>query len=193
MQATRGIQRRALTASTLALLFSQAFARAPEPGKRSAPPEVAQLLPQAEHLGSASLRFLGFPVYHAHLYVPVGFLVDAYFTHPFALELHYLRSLQGEAIAHRSIEEMRRLDSLSDADAQTWLHGMKRAFPNVADGDRLTGIYQPTTAPHTRFFANGKASGQIEGARFARLFFGIWLAPNTSQPELRRRLIGRPE
>ena len=36
---------------------------------------------------------------------------------------------------------------------------------------------------------NGKPTGEIRDAEFARLFFGIWLSPKTSEPELRAALL----
>ena len=42
-----------------------------------------------------------------------------------------------------------------------------------------------------RFFFNGRASGELAEAEFARLFFGIWLSPRTSEPALREQLLGR--
>jgi hypothetical protein len=41
-----------------------------------------------------------------------------------------------------------------------------------------------------RFFVNAKATGEMRDAELARLFFGIWLSPNTSEPQLRQTLLG---
>ena len=65
---------------------------------------------------------------------------------------------------------------------------MTRAFPDVAPSDRLTGVHLPGEA--TRFFHNGRPTSAVVDPAFGRLFFGIWLAATTSEPELRRRLIG---
>jgi len=32
--------------------------------------------------------------------------------------------------------------------------------------------------------------GEVKDAEFARRFFGIWLAPSTSEPALRQTLLG---
>lgn len=42
----------------------------------------------------------------------------------------------------------------------------------------------------TRFFHNGRSTSAVADPAFARLFFGIWLAATTSEPGLRRQLIG---
>ena len=86
------------------------------------------------------LRVWGFEVYDARLWTPVGFRHGQYTQFPFALELQYLRKLEGAAIASRSIDEMRRVGSFSDAQAQSWGGAMRELFPDVRQGERITGI-----------------------------------------------------
>ncbi|MGP1684941.1 MAG: hypothetical protein ACTS8S_21670 [Giesbergeria sp.] len=43
-----------------------------------------------------------------------------------------------------------------------------------------------------RFLFNGQAHGQIDDPLFARLFFGIWLSPQSSEPTLRAALLAAP-
>ena len=43
------------------------------------------------------------------------------------------------------------------------------------------------------FFVNGRAVGDVRDARFAQLFFGIWLSPQTSEPRLRESLLAGTE
>ena len=72
---------------------------------------------------------------------------------------------------------------------ERWLAAMKRAFPDVDEGDRITGVQRPGEG--VRFFHNGTLRGEVRDADFARRFFGIWLSPQTSEPELRQSLLGR--
>ena len=65
---------------------------------------------------------------------------------------------------------------------------MARIFPDVAKGDRLTGLYVPQGV--VRYFHNGAPIGEIADAGFARAFFGIWFDPRTSRDDFRRRLLG---
>ena len=91
-------------------------------------------------------------------------------------------------IASRSIDEMRRIGPLSDAQAAAWLAVMTRLFPDVQAGDRLTGVQQPGQT--ARFHFNGQFRGEGADADFARLFFGIWLSPKTSEPKMRALWLG---
>jgi hypothetical protein len=51
----------------------------------------------------------------------------------------------------------------------------------------VTGIHRPGVG--AVFQINGKPGGEIADAQFARLFFGIWLSPTTSEPKLRSALL----
>lgn len=152
------------------------------------PFEVAGAWPQARLVGSGRLRFLGLRIYDARLWSPARPGADDWDTQPLALELQYARALVGAQIAERSLEEMRRQGPIEAATAERWLAGMKSTFPDVRDGDRLTGIYQPGAA--ARFFFNGSARGEWADTVLSRRFFGIWLSPQTSEPSLREALLG---
>jgi hypothetical protein len=150
--------------------------------------EVALALFAARLQGRGTLRYFGLPVYEARLWAAPEFAAERYADQAFALELEYARGFAGGAIAQRSIDEMRRSAIVANGQAQEWQAAMVRAFPDVAPGDRLTGIHTPGAA--TRFFHNGQPTSTVADPQFARAFFGIWLAATTSEPALRRQLIG---
>lgn len=102
----------------------------------------------------------------------------------------YARKLEGRAIAERSVAEMRRVGAFTDAQARDWLSRMTQAFPDVAAEDRLLGLNEADGT--VRFLHNGQPTANWQDALFARLFFGIWLAPQTSAPALRQALLGLP-
>lgn len=151
------------------------------------PPEVQAQLPQAKAAGATRMRFFGLSIYDAQLWVAPGFDTAQYAAHPIALELRYLRSLKGQAIAERSLQEMRRGGTLDAATEQRWLQAMGEAFPDVKEGDRLTGLHTPGAG--TRFFFNGTLRATVADPAFGPQFFGIWLAPWTSEPRLRGELL----
>lgn len=160
-----------------------AASRASAPDAR---PELGAL-PGARLLGQARLTVWGFDVYDARLWAPANFSAAGFGTSPLALELSYLRNFQSAEIAERSLKEMRRSQPVSDAQATRWKAELLRVIPDVRKGDRLLGVHRPGQG--ASFWVNGRASGEILDADFARLFFGIWLAPNTSEPRLREALL----
>jgi Chalcone isomerase-like len=154
-----------------------------------APPEVRGELSQARFIGQGRLRYFGLHIYDAALWSTASGSELSLDSHAIGLELRYARNLDGEAIAQRSLQEMSRVGEVSDANGQRWLQEMKRLFPDVTAGDRLTGIHRPGEA--ARFYLNGKLRGDVRDPTFGKLFFGIWLSPRTSQPQLRRALLGQ--
>lgn len=155
------------------------------------PPELRAEWPQAGPIvkqGEGRLRFMGLAIYDIRLWAPEPVPAGALDRSPLALEIEYARALSGPRIAERSLTEMRRAGPMAEADAKRWLAAMRALFPDVEAGHRITGAQVPGAA--ARFHVNGRLAGEVRDARFASLFFGIWLAPWTSEPELRRQLLG---
>jgi len=147
------------------------------------------LLPGGRRLGQARLRFFGLSVYDATLWAEPGFDAAQFERHRFVLELHYLRTLYGKAIAERSLKEMRGVGRVSEAQATRWLEAMIQLFPDVKDGDHIAGLHLPGEG--ARFTLNDRRLGDVPEAEFARLFFGIWLSPATSEPQMRGQLLAQ--
>ena len=185
------MQRRTLLthgAVAVATLGSTALSvHAQAPAAASPPAHVAESVPGAIFSGTARMRFFGFDVYDSALWVAPGFKAAQYAQSPLILELTYLRSLGGKAIAQRSISEMRRSGPISPEQEQRWLAAMQQSFPDVKSGDRITGVHNPVAG--ARFWFNGLARAPINDAEFSRLFFGIWLSSATSEPTLRTALL----
>lgn len=164
------------------LFCLQSVAQAPAP----LPPEVRASQPQAQLQGQTTLRFWGLPIYDARLWAAPGFVLERFALQPLVLELQYRRALSGERIAERSIAEMRRQSDFDARRAAEWQAQLAALFPDVQSGDRLTGAYSPEAG--ARFWHNGRERGVLADPLLARLFFGIWLSPQTSEPALRCEL-----
>jgi hypothetical protein len=175
MKTIYSLARPLLIAVTLSSLTSVSFAKEP--------PHIKSMMGQAQLQGLGKLNFWGFHVYDANLYR--GANKD---SQEFALELKYQRSFSGEAIANRTAEEMKNL-GVSDAQATTWGKELASILPNVEPGQTIAAIYIPRQG--TSFFYEGKKISQIQGADFAKAFFGIWLDSKTSAPKLRMDLLGQ--
>lgn len=160
---------------------------AADPGAAARAPAWRALLPDAQPAGAGRLRFWGFEVYDARLWVAPDFRQSQFERHGFALELAYLRDFSPADIAERSLAEMRRAGSFDAAQAQRWQTALAALLPPVQRGDRLTGVYRPGRG--ATFLMNGTPLGEIADAEFARLFFAIWLGERSSEPALRRLLL----
>ncbi|OYT92189.1 MAG: hypothetical protein CFE43_09800 [Burkholderiales bacterium PBB3] len=175
------------TAATLGSAASRTNAQPPATSPNALPAHVAEAIPGAIFSGATRMRFLGFDVYDAALWVAPGFKAAQYAQSALVLELTYLRSLNGRSIAQRSISEMRRAGEFTAAQEQRWLAAMETSFPDVKATDRITGVHNPAVG--ARFWFNGIARAPINEPDFSRLFFGIWLSPATSEPKLRTALL----
>lgn len=161
----------------------------PAPAARAASAAAAPPWPGALLRGRGEQRVFGFKVFEAQLWTGEAFDADRYAEQPFALRLQYARRLDGAAIVERSIDEMRRIEPIEAERERRWRAAMREAFPDVADGDDLTGLHEG--GGRVRFEHNARPTAAWQDVDFVRLFFGIWLHPRTSEPALRRALIAR--
>ena len=136
-------------------------------------------------VGESRLSFLFWDAYDASLYASDGVYHP---DKPFALSLRYLRDFSGSDIAERSIEEIRQ-QGLSDTSIlNLGREQFKATFPDVVAGDEIIGTHDPSEG--ASFFLNGALIGNIPNTTLSRRFFDIWLSEKTSEPEMRKSLIG---
>jgi hypothetical protein len=178
-----------LSAAWLRLAFALALAVTAVSARAvDAPPLPSQVLALAPNLkvqGGGELTFFGISVYDGYYWSPTrGWTQDG----PYALDLHYHRALDGAKIAERSVSEIAKLGYGTREQRARWGDEMRRMFPDVRRGDRLTGVNLPGGV--VRYFHNGKSIGEIADPGFAQAFFGIWLDPKTSEAGFRQLLLG---
>jgi hypothetical protein len=138
-----------------------------------------------EVVGEARLSVLFWDIYDASLIAPSGTFTK---QGPFALKLTYLRDFEGDDIASRSIDEMRKQGMKDEIKLAKWYEQMQQIFPNVAEGQTITGVVDSDQNSH--FYYNNSYAGIVEDAEFSQWFFNIWLSENTSEPKMRDNLLG---
>ena len=176
------IYQRIFFLALVAFLLPLAAYGQPSPGY------VRQALPEATLVGQGMFRWFGLSVYKARLWGDKAKVTaTGWPASSFALELEYTRKIEGEDIAIASIDEIKKLGLGTNAQHDQWRAEMKKLFPNVDEGHKLTGIFIPEQA--SRFFLDGKPIGEIDDPEFGPAFFSIWLHPKTSAPKLRRLLL----
>jgi len=138
-------------------------------------------------IGQHRFTYWGFEVYDASLWGSTAFAPDNWAMQALVLELRYLRDFKGADIAQRSIEEMQGQRTLSAAQQHNWSGVLQSLIPNVRSGDRITGVYAPDKG--MQLLHQDRLLGDVTDAELAKRFFGIWLAPETSQRQLRQQLL----
>jgi hypothetical protein len=167
------------------LLFAVFFGVAAEVIASILPPILVDENPRFNLHGEGTFRFWGIKVYEIRLWTSTNsFSADE----PFAMELVYDLSLKGRDIAERSIKEMRAQGWRDESKLQRWGDAMRGVFPDVAKGESLIGVSIP--GKEVRFYSRSRQLGVVRDPEFAKAFFDIWLSEKTSDPGLRKRLIG---
>ncbi|MGA1394468.1 MAG: chalcone isomerase family protein, partial [Burkholderiaceae bacterium] len=182
--------------TALALLPLSLEAQASESAARDEAWPLAQSLQwfQGQSLsyrlrGQANMRWFGLLLYEARLWTLDAFDSKHWADQRFALELVYARSFEGVKIAQASLELMQAQHGKAAERDRQWLAWMQQSFPNIQAKDRLLGLHQGAKEG-CRFVHNRQVRLDIPDAQFAKAFFGIWLDPRTTEPALRRSLIG---
>lgn len=149
---------------------------------QAAPPEISPLITAQKPVGTAQMRVLFMDVYKASFWSDTGGWDKA----PYALTLTYGMNFTAAELADRTVEEMAGVSSLPAPTRAQYGKQLKALWPDVKTGDRLTALAEQD---RTVFFHNGRKLGSIAGRPFMQAFFGIWLSPNSSEPEMQRQLL----
>jgi hypothetical protein len=142
-------------------------------------------------VGQQRLTYWGFDIYDASLWASTPFAPDAWAKQTLVLKLRYLRDFKGADIAQRSIDEMQGQRALTPAQLKSWSAVLQALIPNVRSGESITGVYQPDKG--MQLLHQDRLLGELSDTELAQRFLGIWLAPETSQRQLRQQLLARAQ
>lgn len=146
---------------------------------------ATQQIPNAQKVGEGKLSIAFWDVYDATLYAPNGQWNP---KQPFALSIRYFREIDGMDIAERSAQEMKKQGFSDEKLLADWRKQMQAIFPDVKDGTELIALF---TTHKTTFYHNGTFAGVIGDPLFSVHFSNIWLSEETSEPALRKALLGQ--
>jgi hypothetical protein len=150
----------------------------------AAPAEIASVIHAAAPYGSGKYAVLFITAYDTELWTDAP---EWSMNAPFALTLRYHIGFSSSYLVNRTLREMQHVDpSLNDATVERYRKAMA-FFAPASSGDEMTMLYQP--GQPTRFFKNGALTGEVSEPGFAQDFFGVWLSPATSEPDLRKSLL----
>lgn len=152
---------------------------------KSTPPQLLnELRASLTEVGSARFSVLFWDVYDSSLLTPTGT-----FDNPskYLLEITYLRNIKSADLIERTEEQWQHL-GIEAIQYQNYLPQLKALWPDIRKGDRLSLWVDRNNAS---FYFNNELSGSIDDGVFGNLFASIWLSPDTSEPKLRKKLIGQ--
>jgi len=135
-------------------------------------------------VGEARMEYLFWDVYDATLYTRSGSYKQG--AHPVKFTLTYLRDFAAKDIVKATKEQWQHLGK-SDLSAK-YADKLLALWPDIKKGESLS--LQTSPSGEATFYHNDKKLGEITDSQFANQFLAIWLSPNTSEPALRKQLLG---
>ncbi len=142
---------------------------------------------QFRSVGKAKFTVLFWDIYQSQLFYRADVVELGNNNQPLLFEIQYLKDITRDELIIRTIEQWQHLGVKED-NYQVYLPALKRLWPNIKAGDSLAILINQTGSS---FYFNENKIGTINEPEFGWLFVDIWLSPNTSQPKLRRQLLGR--
>ena len=183
-------KRQTLSAAMLLAIFGIDGLKAQNKTNETEPTRLKRLQPYLQTptlIGQGKYTYWGFDVYVASLWASDSTVnAEQWQKQRIALELNYLRDFKGVDIAKSSIDEIHAQSPLPKSKANLWLKTIEGIFPNIEKGQTLVGIYIPYVG--AQFLHENTQIGEIKDIELAKRFFDIWLSPQTSAPQLRKRL-----
>jgi hypothetical protein len=149
------------------------------------PQEIDDQFTSEQPLGTGQLSWLMFDAYTAELWCDAG---KWSYAVPFALRLKYEMDFSKQDLIQRTFKEMDAQQKLTAQERKTLKRALEASFPDVAENDTITAVYQPNGV--TTFYHNGEETGTITDKHLSQRFFDIWLGAKTSEPKLRKKLLG---
>lgn len=141
-------------------------------------------LSEFNEVGTGKLTWLGMTVYQASLFSADG-QYQALLPH--ALKIDYQFSFSARQLAERSLKEIERIHG-EQVDRDKLVERLQAVFRDVEKGEYILGVHYPGQGAD--FYGSGEMLGSLDNPQLARMFFDIWLDPDTREPGLRSQLLG---
>lgn len=144
--------------------------------------------------GQGQMNVLFWSVYKAEYFTSSTKLTDTRLKqkHSKALKLTYLRDIKKDELIDATNDQWQHLD-LSLPNKDLWLKKLANIWPDINENDTLTLLVDENKISHFYLTNNEQyfvKQGEIVDGEFAEAFLSIWLAENTSRPDLRQQLLG---
>ena len=137
-----------------------------------------------KEVGRAKFSVFFFDIYQSRLLTPTG--IFQFDKKPYLFEITYLKDISSTDLIERTIEQWEHLN-LNKESYQKYAAMLGKLWPNIVASDKLA-IH--INDKQSDFYFNNVFIGAVNDGEFGDLFLSIWLSPDTSQPELRNKLLG---
>ena len=100
--------------------------------------------------------------------------------------IEYLTDINRDDLIEHTIEQWQHI-GLKESEYLKYVNTLKSIWPDITEGDSLALLIQKDKS---EFYHNDKYLGGIDTPYFGQMFIDIWLSKKTSQPSLRKALLG---
>jgi len=163
------------------------------------------LLSPLNKIGEGKLNILFWKVYKAEFFASTTPYVDT--QYPKALKLTYQRNIKKNEFIEATQDQWNKLRKkqknaqISQQQEQKWLKQLTNIFPDIHENDVILLIidqnkqasfyFQGFDEKVTNTTQTYQPLGTINAPFFSEHFLSIWLSPYTTEPKLRKQLIGQ--
>ncbi|MEG3219558.1 chalcone isomerase family protein [Vibrio gigantis] len=130
--------------------------------------------------GQGEMSYLFWTLYSAEFYTAPS-------TSERALKIEYYRSIESKDLVEATKDQWNKL-GYPNSNIKRWLEPLYSMWPNVEEGSTLTIRVAEDNV--SRFYFDEQPIGVIQDKQFGDAFLAIWLSENTSEPDLRKQLLG---
>ena len=136
-------------------------------------------------IGEATFTVLFWDIYKSNLLTSSGSYPIVHNKEKLVFEIQYLKDISSEDLVNRTIEQWQHIGVASD-HYQVYVPALQKLWPDIKENDSLALVFDKQ---NSAFYYNQEMIGVIDAPNFGQMFIDIWLAPNTSQPKLRKSLL----
>lgn len=144
-----------------------------------------QLTQNLKMVGQGEMSWLFIDLYEASLYSENGQYEQR--AYPQALNIVYQKDITKSHLISATEKEWKKL-SLNEQQYPYWLAALDQLWPDIKKGDEL--LFMVENDGRGFFYHNDQLLGGINSRQFSDAFLSIWLSKNTSEPALRKQLLG---
>ncbi len=136
--------------------------------------------------GEATFSVLFWDLYKSRLKTTTGKYPISFDEDQLIFQIDYLADISKEDLIKRTVEQWQHQD-IPKGVYQPYISQLSSIWPSITEGDSLAIL---VTKDSSIFYYNNQSVGVIKDNFFGKLFIDIWLDEKTSQPSLRKQLIG---
>lgn len=142
-----------------------------------------------DKLGEGEMNYLFWTLYKAE-YFSLRQVGGKELPQDSALRITYYKSISKQALLEATEDQWLKL-GYTPLEVLVWLEPLKDIWTDVEPGDKLTFVASENGTG--AFYFDNQLMGEISDTTFSDAFISIWLSSKTSQPRLRKQLLGMSE